>query len=67
VLGTVLGLGMGIALQHALSGSGLNQLAIPWPTVITVLVTSAIVGVLAAVLPAIRAVRLDILSAIATE
>jgi putative ABC transport system permease protein len=67
VVGTVLGLGLGIALQHGLAGSGLNQLAIPWSTVLVLLVGAGIVGVLAAVLPAIRAVRLDVLRAIATE
>jgi putative ABC transport system permease protein len=67
VLGTVLGLGLGTALQHGLRGSGLDTLAISWGTVVVLLVSSAVAGVLAAVLPAIRAVRLDVLQAIATE
>jgi putative ABC transport system permease protein len=67
VLGTALGLGLGIALQRGLRSQGLDTLAIPWSTVAVVLVASAIVGVLAAILPAVRASRLDILRAIATE
>jgi putative ABC transport system permease protein len=67
VLGTALGLGLGTAMQHGLRTEGLDRLAIPWSTIVTVLVASAVVGVFAAVLPAIRAVRLNVLQAIATE
>ncbi len=65
VLGTVLGLGLGVALQHGLASQGLGVLAIPWGLVATLLVSSAVVGVVAAALPSIRAVRLGILEAIA--
>jgi putative ABC transport system permease protein len=67
VLGTALGLGLGIALQRGLKSQGLDSLAIPWSTIAVVLAASAAVGVLAAILPAVRATRLDILKAIATE
>lgn len=67
VLGTMLGLGLGIALQHGLKSQGLEVLAISWSTIITMLVVSAVVGVLAAALPSIRAVRLNILAAIAAD
>ncbi|MEO9152128.1 MAG: FtsX-like permease family protein [Lapillicoccus sp.] len=67
VLGTVLGLGLGIALQHGLQSQGLSVLAIPWSLIVTMLVASAVVGVVAAVLPSIRAVRLSILTAIASS
>lgn len=67
LLGTAFGLGLGIALQHGFASTGLDTLSIPWGTIITVLVVSGVVGVLAAALPAIRAVRLNILGAIATE
>jgi len=67
VLGTVLGLGLGVALQRGLRTQGLEVLAIPWGTIVTVLVLSALAGVVAALLPAIRAVRLDVLKAIATQ
>jgi putative ABC transport system permease protein len=52
VLGTMLGLGLGIALQHGLKPQGLVVLAVSWPTIIVMLVVSAVVGILAAVLPA---------------
>ncbi|MDQ2757714.1 MAG: ABC transporter permease, partial [Actinomycetota bacterium] len=65
VLGTLLGLGLGIALQHGLATQGLGVLAIPWGLIATLLVSSALVGVVAAALPSIRAVRLGILEAIA--
>jgi putative ABC transport system permease protein len=67
VLGTLMGLGLGIALQRGLRSQGLETLAIPWGTIIIVLIVAAVAGVVAAVLPAIRAVRLDVLKAIATE
>ncbi len=66
VLGTLLGLGLGVALQHGLVSQGLTVLGIPWSIIITTLVASAFVGVLAAALPSLRAVRLNILDAIAS-
>lgn len=65
VLGTALGLGLGIALQHGLASQGLGVLAIPWGLIVTLLVSSAVVGVVAAALPSVRAMRLGILEAIA--
>ena len=64
VLGTVLGLGLGIALQQGLQAQGLNTLGIPWTLVLAMLVASILVGVLAAVVPSIRAARLNVLQAI---
>jgi putative ABC transport system permease protein len=67
LLGAVLGLGLGIALQHGLVSQGLEVLAIPWAQLVVVVVFAAVAGVVAAILPAIRAVRLDILRAVTTE
>jgi len=67
LLGTALGLGLGIALQHGLVSQGLEVLSIPWSRLVVVLVFAAVAGVVAAILPAIRAVRLDILRAVTTE
>ena len=64
LLGTALGLGLGIALQQGLVSQGLTKLAIPWGLILTMLLASAVVGVLAAGLPAMRAMRLNILRAI---
>ncbi len=66
VLGTALGLGLGVALQRGLVSQGLTSLAIPWALILTMLVVSGLVGVLAGVLPALRAMRLNILQAIAS-
>ncbi len=63
VLGTLLGLGLGVALQQGLQSQGLNTLGIPWTLIVVMLLASIVVGILAAVMPAIRAVRLNILDA----
>jgi putative ABC transport system permease protein len=67
VLGTALGLGLGVALQHGLAAHGLHTLSIPWPRLAMIISGAAGAGVVAAILPAIRVVRLDVLHAIATE
>lgn len=65
--GIALGLALGTALQRLLAEEGITALGIPWPLIATVLVATGIVGVLAAVWPARRAARLDVLDAIRTE
>lgn len=67
LLGVVVGVGFGIALQQALSDQGIGKLALPWGQLIAYVFVAAIIGVLAAVLPARRAAKLNILSAITTE
>ena len=61
----LLGLGLGIALQRGLRSQGLNTLGIPWVLVVVMLLASVVVGILAAALPSMRAIRLDILDAMA--
>ena len=71
VLGGVLGIGLGlvfgIALQRAIADQGLTVLAIPIGQLLIFLLLAAVIGVLAAVFPARRAARLDVLRAITTE
>jgi putative ABC transport system permease protein len=71
VLGAVLGVGMGlifgVALQRAVADQGIDVLSIPWARLVIFVVLAAVVGVLAAVLPARRAAKLDVLRAISTE
>ncbi len=67
LLGVTLGLAFGVALQQELVDDGLEVLSVPWATVVAVLVGSAVVGVLAAVLPAWRATRIDMLRAITSD
>jgi len=66
VMGLVIGVILGAAIVHAASNSGLSVLSIPVPTIIVVLIVAALIGVVAAVWPARRAARLDVLQAIAT-
>ena len=67
VLGTLLGVGFGVVLQRSLADQGIGVLGIPWALLVTVLVLAGVVGVLAALWPAFRAARLDVLRAITTE
>ncbi len=67
VLGTALGLTLGVLLQRVLSDEGLATLAVPWAQQALVFVLAGVVGVLAALLPAWRASRLDVLRAITTD
>jgi putative ABC transport system permease protein len=67
VLGLAVGAGLGAAVVQALKDEGITDLAFPWVQMGTYLVLAALVGVLAAVLPAIRAARTNVLAAIAYE
>lgn len=67
LLGVGLGLLFGVAIQRSLVDEGISALEIPWSLIAVVMVVSALVGVLAAILPARRAANLDVLTAIATE
>ena len=67
VLGTVLGVLFGGLMVSALEEDGLTELAIPWLQLGLFLLLAAIAGVLAAVFPARRAARLNLLKAIGTE
>ncbi|QIK75349.1 ABC transporter permease [Nocardioides piscis] len=67
VLGVVLGIGFGIALMHALRDEGLEVISVPADQLLVFLLVSVVIGVLAALLPARRAARLDVLQAIGTE
>ncbi|MFP3991948.1 FtsX-like permease family protein [Streptomyces sp. E11-3] len=71
LFGALLGLGLGMAwgatAQKLLALEGLKVLEIPWTTIGTVFVASAFVGLFAALIPAFRAGRMNVLNAIATE
>ncbi|MQY37786.1 hypothetical protein SRB17_57910 [Streptomyces sp. RB17] len=67
LLGLGLGMGWGATAQKLLALEGLKILDIPWPTIITVFVASAFVGLFAALIPAFRAGRMNVLNAIATD
>ncbi len=67
VLGLALGLVWGLCVQQVLALQGMKALAIPWGTIVAVVLGSAVVGVVAALLPALRASRMNVLTAIAHE
>jgi putative ABC transport system permease protein len=67
VLGLALGLVWGVCTQQVLALQGMKALAIPWGTLVAVVIGSAVVGVVAALLPALRASRMNVLAAIAHE
>ncbi|KUN37786.1 hypothetical protein AQJ30_16030 [Streptomyces longwoodensis] len=67
LLGLGLGMGWGATAQQLLALEGLKVLDIPWPTIIGVFIGSAFVGLFAALVPAFRAGRMNVLNAIATE
>ncbi len=66
-LGIVMGLVFGVVLQRAVADQGIDVLAVPWWSLVLFVVVAALVGVLAAVFPARRAARQDVLRAISTE
>ena len=71
VMGALLGVGMGVtfgwALLRAIRDEGLTELVVPVGTLSLFVLAAAVLGVLAAVFPARRAARLDVLKAITTE
>ncbi|MFI9823431.1 ABC transporter permease [Streptomyces sp. NPDC052013] len=67
VLGLALGLVWGLCVQQVLALQGMTALAIPWGTIVAVVIGSALVGIAAALLPALRASRMNVLEAIAHE
>jgi putative ABC transport system permease protein len=67
VVGLVLGVWFAVALQRTLVDQGITVLDIPWLGIVAFLVVAGVVGVLAALWPAFRAGRLNVLEAISTE
>jgi putative ABC transport system permease protein len=71
VLGAILGLVVGVlfgwAMQRALSDVGIDRFAVPVAQLAFMLLVAALIGVLAAIWPARRAAKLNVLEAIAYE
>lgn len=65
IVGMLLGLGLGVGFLRTLRDLGIDEIAIPWNQLVLVLISSAVVGVLAALWPGIRAARTPPLAAIA--
>jgi putative ABC transport system permease protein len=66
VLGMVVGLVIGVVLRQSLKDD-LTVLSLPLSNLLIFLVVAVIFGVLAAIVPAVRASRMKVLAAIATE
>ncbi|HEV7720353.1 MAG TPA: FtsX-like permease family protein, partial [Iamia sp.] len=71
LLGTSLGMGLGVvfgwSMVKGLGDEGLGTFELPIPTLVIVSVIAALAGTAAALLPARRAARLDVLGAIVGE
>ncbi|MDF9813619.1 ABC transporter permease [Streptomyces sp. SPB162] len=67
LVGLGLGMGWGISAQRLMATVGFGVLEIPWGTIIVVFIGSAFVGLVAALVPAFRAGRMNVLKAIATD
>jgi putative ABC transport system permease protein len=64
VLGLALALGAGVAVTLALQPQGISRLVVPLPQLAIIGALGAVTGVLAALAPARRAARIDILRAV---
>ncbi|MDI2132015.1 ABC transporter permease [Yinghuangia seranimata] len=67
LIGLALGVSWGVVAQRLLANYGLELLTFPWITLIVMVVAAAIIGRLAALLPARRASRMNVLRAISSE
>ena len=67
VLGIVIGVLFGWALQQALRNDGVTEFVLPIGQLVVYLVLAGLAGVLAAIWPARRAAKLDVLEAISYE
>ena len=65
-LGMVVGIFLALLVTHALSSSGI-VFAVPWIQIVYFVIAAILVGILAAVIPARRASRLNVLQALQYE
>jgi putative ABC transport system permease protein len=67
VLGTVIGVFLGWAFVQALENEGITNFSLPGGQLVVYVILAVLAGILAAIPPARRAARLNVLKAIATE
>jgi putative ABC transport system permease protein len=67
LLGVVVGIVLGAAAARGLRDQGITTIGLPWTPLLVYLAIGAVIGVVASILPAIRAARLNVLGAIAYE
>ena len=62
-----MGIAFGLAASAAMPASVISVVAIPYGTIAVIVIVAAVCGLVAGLLPARRAARLDVLRAIASE
>lgn len=67
MMGMISGIALGWAVVFALKDEGLGDFALPFSQLVTLIVVAALAGILAAIYPAWKASRMNILEAIAYE
>ncbi|MBV8301382.1 MAG: FtsX-like permease family protein, partial [Candidatus Dormibacteraeota bacterium] len=67
ILGIIVGIGLGVAVVRALAFTGLGHISVPFVQLLWYAVGALVIGLLAAILPARRAARLNVLEAISAE
>jgi len=67
LLGIVVGVFFGWAMVRALHSQGITSMTVPYGQLLFYVILAGVFGVLAGLLPARRAARLNVLEAIATE
>ncbi len=67
LLGISLGLVFGVAASIAIPDTAVKSVAIPWLSLAIYVIVAAVAGLIAAILPARRAARMNVLDAIAAE
>ncbi len=65
--GAMLGVGFGVALARAFKDKGITAVVIPYPNIAIYVGLAAVAGILAAIAPARRASRVDVLKAVVTD
>ena len=66
-LGLVIGIAFGAAIVRSLRSLGFTGFVIPFVQLLVVTVLAALAGIAAAILPARKAAKLDVLASIKTE
>jgi putative ABC transport system permease protein len=66
-LGLAIGTFFGWAVVRAMADEGIDTLSVPIDSLLVVTVIAALAGAMAAVMPARRAAKLDVLTALATQ
>jgi predicted ABC-type transport system involved in lysophospholipase L1 biosynthesis, permease component len=67
IVGTLTGIVLAGALRAQLKDQGMTKLVVPWGQLTVTLLLSIIIGVLAALWPALKAARMPVMRAISTE